>query len=193
MPRHIVLIQVPVESRAVIVVPSGATSLLGRSTRCDLVIEHPSVSRRHAFLCVDEEGMRVTDLASKNGTFIDDVRVAGTVAAKTGSQVRFGHLSFLTATQQEPMGEPDSSLDTARPPHLGQPPARTMGQECLSEAQRRVFRLLVEGLSEKRIARQLGLSPCTVHNHVAAIYRAFDVHSRAEFLVRALSGDVQRE
>jgi DNA-binding NarL/FixJ family response regulator len=56
----------------------------------------------------------------------------------------------------------------------------------LSEAERRVFELLLTGQPEKGIARRLDLSPHTVHNHVRAILRAFHVHSRAELLAELL-------
>jgi DNA-binding NarL/FixJ family response regulator len=55
-------------------------------------------------------------------------------------------------------------------------------QILLSEAQQRVFVLLVQGLSEKDIAGQLSLSPNTIHTHVRAIYRTFRVRSRAQLL-----------
>ena len=70
----------------------------------------------------------------------------------------------------------------------GQTRIKRAESEPLSVAQLRVYRLLVDGLSEKRIASRLQISPCTVHNHIGAIYLAFGVHSRAELLVRALSG-----
>jgi DNA-binding CsgD family transcriptional regulator len=188
MDRPIVLLQLPALSGSVFVVSPGAESLLGRSTRCDLVIDDPSVSRRHALLSVDGVGMRVTDLGSRNGTFVDDLRVVGTAAASLGSRIRFGNLDFLITGHEESAEEPDSSQETDKPPPPDQLRAGTAPFEQLSAAQRRVFRLLVDGLSEKRIAARLKISSCTVHNHICAIYRAFGVHSRAEFLVRAFSG-----
>jgi DNA-binding NarL/FixJ family response regulator len=56
-------------------------------------------------------------------------------------------------------------------------------EKTLSEAQRRVFRLLCEGFADKKIAKELGLSQHTVHNHTRAIFQAFGVHSRVELLV----------
>ena len=56
----------------------------------------------------------------------------------------------------------------------------------LSEAQQRVFDELLSGLPEKAIARRLRLSTHTVHNHIRAIFRHYEVHSRAELLARHL-------
>ncbi len=189
MPSPVVLLRLPVLGSSVLVVPLDCERLLGRSTGCDFVIDHPSVSRRHALLSVNGSGLGVTDLASRNGTFVDDVRVVGKAVAALGSRIRFGSLEFLTAGYNDGAEELDSTEETDNPPPSGQPRARKDGYEQLSVAQQRVFHLLVEGLSEKRIASRLKISPCTVHNHITAIYWAFQVHSRAELLVCALSGN----
>ncbi len=180
------LFRLPAPSRSVLVVSLGGESLLGRSTRCALVLAHPSVSRRHALLSVVGDGLRVTDLTSKNGTFVNAVRVAGTAVAVLGSRLCFGGVEFITAAHEG--GEkPDSSRDTDLPTTPGQRQARKAACDQLSAAQQRVFRLLLEGMPEKRIAARLRISTATAHNHVTAIYRAFRVHSRAELRVRALS------
>ena len=51
---------------------------------------------------------------------------------------------------------------------------------------RRTLECLLEGDSEKQVAARLGLSRPTVHEYVMALYRRFDVSSRAELLVRCL-------
>jgi DNA-binding CsgD family transcriptional regulator len=57
-------------------------------------------------------------------------------------------------------------------------------QAGLSNRERDTLALLLQGLSEKQVARQLGLSPHTVHVYVKSLYQAFGVHSRAELLAR---------
>jgi DNA-binding CsgD family transcriptional regulator len=57
----------------------------------------------------------------------------------------------------------------------------------LTPAQRRVFGLICEGLSDKQIATNLGISPETVKNHAARVRAAFGVHSRSA-LVAAIRG-----
>ena len=44
--------------------------------------------------------------------------------------------------------------------------------------------LLLAGASEKEIARQLALSPHTVHGYVKDLYRHFGQHSRAALVSR---------
>jgi uncharacterized LabA/DUF88 family protein/DNA-binding CsgD family transcriptional regulator len=52
----------------------------------------------------------------------------------------------------------------------------------VSPAQRRVLEMIVKGLSPQDIAEKLELSIGTIRAHTAGIYRAFDVHSRAELM-----------
>lgn len=53
---------------------------------------------------------------------------------------------------------------------------------ALTPAQRRVFALLSEGLSDKEIAQRLGISPDTAKNHAARVRLAFGVRSRAALI-----------
>ncbi|MFY9665768.1 MAG: LuxR C-terminal-related transcriptional regulator [Candidatus Cybelea sp.] len=56
---------------------------------------------------------------------------------------------------------------------------------ALTPAQRRVFALLCEGLSDKEIAKSLSISPETAKNHAARVRVAFGVHSRAALIASA--------
>jgi DNA-binding NarL/FixJ family response regulator len=57
----------------------------------------------------------------------------------------------------------------------------------LTTRQREVLGLLAEGHSTAAIATHLWLSHSTVRNHVSAILRALDAHSRLEAVARARS------
>lgn len=52
----------------------------------------------------------------------------------------------------------------------------------LTPAQRRVFEMICEGLTDKQIAQNLQISPDTVKNHAARVRVAFGVHSRAALI-----------
>jgi DNA-binding CsgD family transcriptional regulator len=63
-------------------------------------------------------------------------------------------------------------------------------QKQISNRQFIIVALLMEGLSMKQIAGQLGISIHTVQAHLKTIYRKFDVHSRFELqamLIRAMN------
>lgn len=55
----------------------------------------------------------------------------------------------------------------------------------LTPAQRRVYRLICQGLADKEIAAALRLSPETVKNHAARVRGAFGVRSRAALIAAA--------
>jgi DNA-binding NarL/FixJ family response regulator len=60
---------------------------------------------------------------------------------------------------------------------------RSEGKEqLLSEREVEVLRLAKRGLPNPQIAQALHISPGTVRNHLSAIYRKLDVHSRYEAL-----------
>jgi DNA-binding winged helix-turn-helix (wHTH) protein len=88
-------------------------NVLGRDPEADVCIEGVGVSRRHAVIIVGEDGVELRDLASKNGTFADGVRVLSPVYLLDNAEIRVGALSLrfhrsgtsgLTQTLEESPG-----------------------------------------------------------------------------------------
>ena len=50
----------------------------GRSPECDIVVEDPDASRRHALFSRTAAGFHVEDLGTPNGTFVNDQPLGGT-------------------------------------------------------------------------------------------------------------------
>jgi DNA-binding CsgD family transcriptional regulator len=157
--------------------------VLGRSSKCDLVVKHETISRRHAEIIVTRQGTTVRDLGSRNGVFIDSKRVL-TGTLQLGQHVTFGNVGFVTTSAETGLFESDSEIETVG---CDKPELPLATQADLSRAKRRVLDLLLQGLSEKQIAARLHLSSTTIHNHIQAIYRVFKVHTRSELLVRLLA------
>jgi pimeloyl-ACP methyl ester carboxylesterase len=65
------------------------------------------------------------------------------------------------------------------------PPVPAADAEELTRREREVLRLVAEGKSDADIARELVLSPHTVHRHVANILRKLGLHSRAAAAAQA--------
>jgi hypothetical protein len=68
--------------------------LIGRSQTCDLVINHPDVTAIHAILEVDENGAKIFDMKSTNGTYVDGKKVLST-EIKPGTTIKFGSQEFI--------------------------------------------------------------------------------------------------
>ena len=64
-----------------------------------------------------------------------------------------------------------------------------LGEE-LSEAERRVLDLLLDGLSVSEVARELWLSPNTVKTHRRSIYRKLGATTREEMIERAAEAGI---
>ncbi len=59
----------------VIELPDAGKLVIGRGDDCDIVLDHPSISRKHAAVEIGEQ-LRIEDLGSANGTFVGGVRLA---------------------------------------------------------------------------------------------------------------------
>jgi pSer/pThr/pTyr-binding forkhead associated (FHA) protein len=64
--------------------------LIGRSSSCNVVLDAPLVSRRHAVLDVDVDRAAIADLSSRNGVFVNGVRVRGTRVLHDGDTISLG-------------------------------------------------------------------------------------------------------
>ncbi|MFO1019315.1 MAG: FHA domain-containing protein [Planctomycetales bacterium] len=68
--------------------------LVGRESDCQLRPNSDLVSRHHCVFAVDEYGVRLRDLGSTNGTYVNNERISGQVALNDGDKVRIGKLVF---------------------------------------------------------------------------------------------------
>lgn len=73
---------------------------IGRDARCDLAIDHMTVSRIHARLERTPDGWMLKDLSSTNGTRVNGWRVRGQVAVRRGDVVRFGDIEYILTPDQ---------------------------------------------------------------------------------------------
>jgi adenylate cyclase len=85
----------------------GRTYAVGRTGASDLAIQDPTVSRRHAELELVGAGIRVRDLGSTNGTYLDGERVLDAVALP-GSRVSFGKVAFDVRAGATDSGESEA-------------------------------------------------------------------------------------
>jgi predicted component of type VI protein secretion system len=102
---------------------TGDRTLLGRDPSADLVVNDPSVSRRHALIERRAEGFVVLDQRSANGTFVNNQRVEQALL-QGGQQLRVGAVSFEVRL---PDGAGVAAAGTVSPhlatPAMAPPPA----------------------------------------------------------------------
>ena len=70
----------------------GTSAMLGLDATCEIVVDHPSVSRFHARLSVAGEALTVEDNESKNGTRVDDKKLSEPAVVRSGQRITFGTL-----------------------------------------------------------------------------------------------------
>lgn len=80
--------------------PLRGATVLGRHSDCHICLKADGVSRRHAELYVDEKGLRVKDLDSANGTFVNGEKVSEK-QLQSGDELRFDNLRFLIQTPEQ--------------------------------------------------------------------------------------------
>jgi pSer/pThr/pTyr-binding forkhead associated (FHA) protein len=72
----------------------GAVKTLGRATRADFLVDAALVSRLHCRLEAGDAHIVVVDLASTNGTFVNDARVGERAKLASGDRLRVGRIEL---------------------------------------------------------------------------------------------------
>ena len=103
---------------------ASGSHVVGRGPGCDIVIDAPTISARHAVLAVDDDAtVTVTDLGSTNGCRIDGVFAQGLTDVPAGSLLQFGAVQAMLRppARRNPLRGPRTADGTAafnRPPRF---------------------------------------------------------------------------
>ena len=96
----------------------GCNVVIGRDPACGLVLNSPSISRRHAVAEAHDDQVFLSDLGSTNGTWINGERVAQRRAVRVGDRIEVGHLGLrldrMSEGEVEHLRRVAERLDTAR-------------------------------------------------------------------------------
>jgi two-component system cell cycle response regulator len=82
--------------------PIGET-IAGRNPDCQISIDFQGISRRHFSIFVSEKDVRLNDLGSSNGTYVNDAKIESAVFLKKGDMVKVGSI----AMKYLPKGDPE--------------------------------------------------------------------------------------
>jgi adenylate cyclase len=83
----------------------GRTVVVGRAVTSDVPIYDPTISRKHAELSLTDGGVKVTDVGSSNGTFLNGARVTEAVAGEN-DVITFGKVAFRVKGVSAPERRP---------------------------------------------------------------------------------------
>ena len=70
-------------------------STLGSDLNNTIVIDEPTVSRKHALLIVTETGCQIEDLNSTNGIYVNDKKIDRATLLRAGDQLYFGRAKAI--------------------------------------------------------------------------------------------------
>jgi hypothetical protein len=115
---HLVFTSGPGGRRAVDI--DGARITIGRVAENDVQLVDDKVSRHHAVIELQDGGRVVLhDLGSRNGTFVDGVRLSGCCVLAGGERLRFGDQQLRVEASP-----PAQAAVETEPPELSAPDAR---------------------------------------------------------------------
>ncbi len=84
-------------------------TIIGRSSECDVTIDSELLSRRHAEIIIENDELRVVDLGSSNGTFLNGKKIEE-ASAHPGDELRFDQQTFIIVGPSN--AAPSSDADT---------------------------------------------------------------------------------
>ena len=82
---------------------------VGRSAGCQLSLDDPLVSRRHALLIVSREGVTIEDLQSRNGVIVNGQRIPGRTKVQAGDKIIIGSQELTLLEGRESAGRETAS------------------------------------------------------------------------------------
>jgi hypothetical protein len=78
--------------------------VVGRSAGCQLSLDDPLVSRRHALLVVADDGVTIEDLQSRNGVIVNGERIAERRRLAPGDRILIGSQELTLLEGREGIG-----------------------------------------------------------------------------------------
>jgi pSer/pThr/pTyr-binding forkhead associated (FHA) protein len=80
---------------------AGPKLRVGRALDCDVVLDHPSVSRHHATVTFQAGRPRLEDAMSRHGTQVNGQKIDGAIELNHGDRVAFGGAAFIVRDRRQ--------------------------------------------------------------------------------------------
>jgi DNA-binding CsgD family transcriptional regulator len=165
---------------------------IGRDAACEVHLNDPSVSRRHASLRVGAGTVEILDAGSRNGVHVNGRRIHQVTPIEPGDVVLVGtvKLRLLLRDPSEldlaaAVTKPLPSVDGAPSGQHTLPSLEGLSQ--LSPREREVLGRIARGETQREVAAALGVSVKTVETYRARIGRKLELRSRADLVKFALA------
>ena len=90
---------------------------VGRNASCQLSLDDPLVSRRHALLVVTGNQVTVQDLGSRNGVLVNGERIEGVVTLTEGDRILIGaqEMTLVESSGEHPQPKRSRTLNRTMP------------------------------------------------------------------------------
>lgn len=135
------------------------TFAVGRNASCQLSLDDPLVSRRHALFEVGAGGVSVEDLNSRNGVIVNGRRIDAKVSISVGDRILIGSQELTLLAARDPqnsggVGVGKMTLPKMRvnTPSSGYPPVQIEADPEPSIVRRADQFKLLSGVAEKALA-----------------------------------------
>jgi hypothetical protein len=87
---------------------------VGRSAGCQLSLDDPLVSRRHALLTVANDTVTIEDLQSRNGVMVNGQRIGGRVSLQPGDKIVIGSQELTLLLGRESAGRETANISVGK-------------------------------------------------------------------------------
>jgi DNA-binding CsgD family transcriptional regulator len=157
---------------------SADEGTVGRRDDNTYVVGDARVSRLHASIRKEGGSYILTDLGSSGGTKVNGDKVLASHVLHHGDVVAFGPAEFTFEDPSEMIhgDDPTTVLDI---------PDTPVGP-ALSPRQQQVLEAMAEGMTNKEIGEQLGVTERTVKAYAQELYDKLDARNRAGAVAEAM-------
>ncbi len=173
--------------------------VVGRAVDCALRLSGGLVSRYHARFRHCDEGLVLEDLGSRNGVFVNQVRITAATLLRHGDTIGIG-LELFELIEVHMMDRP-ADLATLNPPPMSLAESDVAGPdlvtgsvqlEGLTEREREVLELTALGFTRAEMGQRLHISVKTIETYRARLVEKLGCRTRAELVNYAMAAGVLR-